>query len=334
MTKTPLKNAYQYRDVFILQPIPRENIPKCPYAKHFPSFLDFYIDVEEAKGEIELMALSIDKVKEICTILTALSNFEFFTYSSTDYAWGVVAPSQNFDDMSLVEKKVFDEQSRNSVWMPVQRYNYDGFVNDRLISSISLECPNKRMICDFNPNYFTEDPDEYGKHCILFPEKITTALDTFYSLQGDSRISTFAAMTLIANGINLGIQYQSLGFISYVSAIETIVDLEYKNLKVEYCKECGQPKYKVRKKFLDLLTKYVSCTEKSQSKFKKIYDLRSKIAHTGKLFISDVEFTLLKRDEIDAEWFKYLEVQQLARLCVFRWLVMNSGESKKGAYFG
>ena len=208
--------------------------------------------------------------------------------------------------------------------MPVPMYTYDGFESDRLISSITLESLNKRMICDSNLSYFTDKPEEYGKSGIIFPEKITTALDTYYGLDANTRKSLFASMTLISNGINIGIQYQSLGFISYISSIETLVTLEYKKVKVEHCKECNQPIYKVRKKFLDLLAKYVSSTEKSQSKFKKMYDLRSKIAHTGELFISDVEFSLLNRDEIDGEWFNYLEVQQLARLCVFRWLLMNN----------
>ena len=322
MTKTPLRTAYQYRDVFILQPIVREDIPKCPYARHYPVFLDFYIDAVEGKSEIELTALSLDRVKEICTILTALSNFEFFTYSTTDCAWGLVAPPCSFDEMTLEEAVLWNKQAGNSVWM-IPSYTYVEFEHDRLISSIILESPNKRMICDNNPRYFNDEPEEYGKSGIVLPENITTALDTYYGLDPVSRKSVLAAMTLISNGINLGVQYQSIGFISYISAIETLVNLEYKNVKVQHCKECGQPQYKVKKKFLDLLAKYVSSTKNSQSKFKKMYDLRSKIAHTGELFISDVEFTLLKRDEMDGEWFKYLEVQQLARLCVFRWLLIN-----------
>lgn len=324
MTKTPLRTAYQYRDVFILQPIVREDIPKCPYTRHYPAFVDFYIDTDDCKSEIELIELSLDRVKEICTILTALTNFEFFTYSTTDCAWGIVAPSCSFDTMTSEEIAFWNKKAGNSVWMPVPMYTYEGFEHDRLISSITIEAPNKRMICDPNPQYFTDKPEEYGKSGIILPEKITSALDTYYGLDSDSRKSVFAAMTLISNGINLGIQYQSLGFISYITSIETLVNLEYINLKVEHCKECGQPKYKVKRKFLDLLAKYVSRTKTSQSKFKKMYDLRSKIAHTGELFISDVEFTLLKRDEMDGEWFKYLEVQQLARLCVFRWLLMNN----------
>ena len=328
MTKTPLRTAYQYRDVFILQPIVRDDIPKCPYARHYPAFLDFYIDTDVTKTEIELMVLSLDRVKEICTLLTALSNFEFFTYSTTDCAWGVIAPSSSFDEMTSEEKDLWNRQALNSVWMPVPMYTYEGFQYDRLISSVALESPNKRMVCDKNPRYFNDEPDEYGKSGIILSEDLTCALDTYYALDWNSRKSVFAAMTLITNGINLGEQYQSLGFISYISAIETLVSLECKKVKVEHCKECGQPRYKVSKKFLDLLAKYVSSTEKSQSKFKKMYNLRSKIAHTGELFISDVEFNLLKRDEMDGEWFRYLEVQQLARLCVFRWLLMNNIDVK------
>lgn len=331
MTKTPLRTAYQYRDVFILQPIVRDGVPKCPYARHYPAFLDFYIDTDVTKTEIELMAPSLDRVKEICTLLTALSNFEFFTYSTSDFAWGAVAPSCSFDEMTTEETIFWNKQARNSVWM-VPSYTYEEFASDRLISSIALESPNKRMICDSNPRYFHDEPDEYGKSGIILPENITCALDTYYGLDLNSRKSVFAAMTLISNGINLGVQYQSLGFISYISAIETLVSLEYKKVKVEHCKECGQPRYKVSKKFLDLLAKYVSSTEKSQSKFKKMYNLRSKIAHTGELFISDVEFNLLKRDEMDGEWFRYLEVQQLARLCVFRWLLMNNIDVKNRTF--
>ena len=327
MTKTPLWTAYQYRDVFILQPIVREDIPKCPYTRHYPAFVDFYIDTDDIKSEIELIELSVDRVKEICTILTALSNFEFFAYSTADCAWGAVAPSCSFDAMTSEDVAFWNKKAKNSVWM-IPNYTYEGFEHDRLIFSISLETPNKRMICDPNPLYFTDKPEEYSKSGIILPEDITSALDTYYGLDANSRKSVFAAMTLISNGINLGIQYQSLGFISYITSIETLVNFEYKNLKVEYCKECGQPQYKVRKKFLDLLAKYVSSSEKSQSKFKKMYDLRSKIAHTGELFISDIEFTLKKRDKFNGEWFQYLEVQQLARICVFRWLLLNNVDIK------
>ena len=60
-----------------------------------------------------------------------------------------------------------------------------------------------------------------------------------------------------------------------------------------------------------------------KKKFSDLYTLRSKIAHSGKLFLSDFEFSLLNQEETNKEWLKYMEVQQLARLSLFRWLLLN-----------
>lgn len=102
-----------------------------------------------------------------------------------------------------------------------------------------------------------------------------------------------------------------------------MVELENRDLKIQHCETCGQPIYSVRKKFLSFLEKYVSRTESSKKKFSDLYKLRSRIAHSGKLFISDLEFSLLNQEETNKEWFKYMEVQQLARLSLFRWLLFN-----------
>lgn len=102
-----------------------------------------------------------------------------------------------------------------------------------------------------------------------------------------------------------------------------MVELENKGVKVHHCENCGQPMYAVKKKFIDYLVKYVSCTDKIKKKFNDLYKLRSKIAHTGKLFLSDVEFSLMNIEQNNKEWFKYVEVRQLARLSLYRWLLMN-----------
>ena len=185
------------------------------------------------------------------------------------------------------------------------------------------------MVLDRDPLYFTNHPIEDDKEKVLFQRGIITALDTYYDLPEETQKRVFSAMKLIANGIKMGIQHQSLGFISYVSSIETMVDLENKDLKIHHCETCGQPIFSVKKKFLSFLEKYVSGTESSKKKFSDLYNLRSRIAHSGKLFLSDVEFSLLNQDETNKEWFKYMEVQQLARLSMFRWLLFNGNSTDK-----
>ena len=78
--------------MFIIQPITRANIPRSPYANHFPAFLDFQIETKERLEEYDLIQKDIDTAKRICSLLTALSNFEFFTYNSNMSQLGFVAP--------------------------------------------------------------------------------------------------------------------------------------------------------------------------------------------------------------------------------------------------
>lgn len=324
LTKRPLKEAFIYKDVFILQPIVRKDIPSCPYAQHYPAFLDYWIDSEEGKTEYEWIQYDINKTQEICTILTALSNFEIFTYDSSLKAWGVVAPSKSFDEMSIDEKNRVNAIARNSIWLPIASYIYDGFNQDRIISCLQIIEGNTEMSLDGNPLYFTDNPVEENKEKVIFNDKIKDVLECYFALPDEIKNAVYSAMVLIANGIKLGIRHQSLGFISYISSIETMVGIEYREVKVHHCKTCGQPVFSVRKKFLAYLEKYVSKTEVSKKKFINLYTLRSRIAHSGKLFLSDIEFSLLNREEIDTEWFKYLEVQQLARLSLYRWLLLNN----------
>lgn len=328
LSNTPLKEAFKYKDLFVLQPITRKNVPTSPYAKHHPSFLDFYVESDKPLSENELLVCDINRTHEICTILTALSNFRFFTYDSSFMSWGIMAPSILVEKMTDEERIEMDENNKTSIWMPFASYLYKEFVDDRIIYSIDLLDGNTEMILDDNPFYFTYNPIPEEKERVTFQSKISEAIDGYYALDDVTRQIVFSAMKLISDGIGLGIHHQSLGFVSYISSIETMVGLENRNAKVEYCKSCGQPIYSVRRKFLTFLAKYVSRTESSRKKFGDLYALRSKIAHTGKLFLSDVEFSFLNKDIDQNEWIKYLEVQQLARISIFRWLLLNNRHSQ------
>ena len=323
-TKCPLKEAFQYRDKFLIQPITRRTIPKCPYAKHFPVFLDYTIDLED--GEL-IIEKDIDETQKICALLTALSNFEFFTYSSDDLLWGVAAPSTDIKKMTDEELAIMNEKASTSSWICVAAFLYPEFKEDQSISSLTILDGNTVMPLDSSPFYFTDNPIEEKKERVSFQEKITEALDTYYALDSATRQNVYSAIRLITSGIKLGLHYKSLGFISYISSIETMVELEYKEIKPKHCKECGQLIFGVRKKFIAYLEKYVSKTYNAKKKFGDYYTLRSKIAHAGKLFLSDVEFSIMNLEVNEQDWFKYMDVQQLARLSLFRWLLLNNQRS-------
>ena len=320
-TKCPLRGAFSYRDKFILQPITRTEIPHCPYAKHFPAFLDVCYEADEGLGEFDLVQKDIDVSNRFCNILTALSNFEFFTYQASATIWGRSAPSVRVEEMTEDEVASMNESTCN--WIIAVGYTYPEYVQDRIIHSLNVLEGNGLISSDSNPSYFTDNPIQEEKEEVSLPKKVTDALDTFFSLDEEKRDSVYSAIVLVSDGIRLGLSHQSLGFVSFISSIETMIDLEYKGVKVGHCKLCGQPQHSVSKKFLDYLSRYVSKTDNSKRKFRRLYSLRSKIAHSGKLFVSDKEFSLLNKDEMNSEWFTYMEAQQLARLSLFRWLLLN-----------
>lgn len=126
---------------------------------------------------------------------------------------------------------------------------------------------------------------------------------------------------------------RSIAFLTYVSSIETMISIEMDDENIEYCKscktlkksshicsECGSPVWGIRKKFSEYLKKYVAGSASSQRKYKKIYDLRSKIAHNGHLFLSDIDNTFEDLEIKNEEWLINIETLQLARLNIVNWI--------------
>ncbi len=328
-TKVPLKGAFQYRDKFIFQPITSKVAPRCAYARHYPAFLDYCFEAEDGLQEYDLIQKDIDYSRKICTVFTALSNFEFFTYHSTATVWGSAAPFERFEELPQSDVEAYNEAARTSKWIAAVGYTYPEYAQDRMINKLSVLEGNVGIALDENPFYFTDNPIQVDKEEVSLQEKTTDALDVFFSLGQKERDVVYSAMVLLTDGISLGLQHQSIGFVSFISSIETMIDFENRDVRVEHCKECGQPVYSVSKKFIAYLSKYVSKTESSIGKFKRLYTLRSKIAHTGKLFLSDREFSLLNKDTTNQEWYSYMEAQQLARLSLFRWLLLNKSKVTK-----
>ena len=322
-TKVPLKGAFQYRDKFIFQPITSKVAPRCAYARHYPAFLDYCLEAEDGIQEYDLIQKDIDYSRKICTILTALSNFEFFTYNSTATVWGSAAPFERFENLPQSDVTAFNEAAKTSKWIAAVGYTYPEYAQDRIIHKLSVLDGSVGITMDKNPFYFTDNPIQEEKNEVSLQEKTADALDVFFSLDQNDRDIVYSAMVLLSEGISFGLQHQSIGFVSFISSIETMIDFENRGVKVKRCKECGQLVYSVSKKFMAYLSKYVSKTENSIRKFKRLYTLRSKIAHTGKLFLSDREFSLLNKDTTNQEWYSFMEAQQLARLSLFRWLLMN-----------
>ncbi len=335
-TKTPLKSQFRYKDRFQILPIYSDKAPSSPYNKHFPLFLEYYIDFDEnqhPKGIDIFDDLSAQQVVEfeIMNLLSVLSNHRFFKYKSQNDQWAVMTPNVGFENLKPEGNEIFNNQ--NSCWT-ISGFIYQGLKNDLEIKDFTeYKFPETSLVSSYY-DYFTLDPIEDEKNEILFPETINSCLDIYYLLSSKTLRKIKSSIALICDGIDISDNKRSLAFLSFVSAIEAFVGLEISDNDVKFecnscktiikspysCPECGKPIWGIKVKFKEYLSKFVAGGEKSISKYNKIYNLRSKIVHQGQLFIGDYEFSLNNMDIKENDWLMKLETLQLARISLTNWL--------------
>jgi len=335
-TKTPLKSQFRYKDKFQILPIESQIAPTSPYSKHFPLFLEYYIDFDNnkaAKGIDIFDDLSAQQVVEyeITNILSVLSNHRFFKYKADGSQWAMITPSVEFKDLSEEQKNEFNNQY--SSWT-VSGYVYPGLRKELEIEKFTeFKFPETPLFSHYY-NYFTHNPVENEKGEIIFPETIFSCLDNFFSLSPKTLKKIKSSVALICDGIDISDSKRSLAFLSFVSAIEAFVGLEFSDKEIEFdcnscktiknspyqCPDCGEPIWGIKTKFKEFLKKFVAGSEKSISTYNQIYNIRCKIAHHGQLFIGDYEYSLENMDKKESDWLMKLKTLQLARLSLTNWL--------------
>ncbi|MFN8423732.1 MAG: hypothetical protein U0470_10260 [Anaerolineae bacterium] len=78
----------------------------------------------------------------------------------------------------------------------------------------------------------------------------------------------------------------STSFLLLVSSIEALIHLKHRDMPVVSCKECGQDRYRVARKFKDFLEEY--CYEIDAKARDRIYKLRSALVHRGQVLPLEV----------------------------------------------
>lgn len=338
------KSQFRYQDRFQILPIESKAAPTCPYSKHFPLFLEYYIDFDKtkaAKGIDIFDDLSAQQVieYEIINILSVLSNHRFFKYKADGSQWAMTTPSVEFKDLPAEQTKEYNNQI--STWT-VSGYVYPGLKEELEIEHFTdFIFPETPLVSPYY-EYFTHDPVENEKGEILFPETIISCLDNFYSLSAKTSKKIKSSVSLICDGIDISESKRSLAFLSFVSAIEAFVGLEFSDKEIEFdcnscktikkspyqCPECGEPIWGIKTKFKEYLKKFVAGGEKSISTYNQIYNIRCKIAHRGQLFIGDYEYSLENMDKKENDWLMKLKTLQLARLSLTNWLRYDKKASR------
>ncbi len=175
--------------------------------------------------------------------------------------------------------------------------------------------------------YFEGRHPEYPDK-IVFPDCASNALYSYAHLDTKTQIKIDAITQLIDNGLALIGRMKSLSFLSFVAAIETLVNMttttaiEFcRGCGIGNCRGCGQKKYQVRSKFVDFLSNYVSDSEENKKIYRKIYDRRSKITHEGALLLGDAHQNWSKRTVSDQEFMLHKITMQIARVSLVNYLL-------------
>lgn len=315
-----LKTCFRFEDKFQVLPIDMRGKPQSLAARHFPLFLEYTIDYQnnEPTDVFSLGAIRINKEKEILNLLSCLTNHRFFKYDTSMIGWGVKMSDKMVEDMTEEERQGMGDQD-SCMFLGV--YKYSGLKEDLRIEQFTDFKPTASIKDAQMHEYFTDNPFDDSKHEVHFPNTLYTALHNYYNLSSETRKKVNSCIYLACDGMDISSNKRSLSFLSYISAIEGLVGLE-NDSSPEICPQCKRPVFSVNQNFVKFLSKFVADSAKSQKKYKDIYNLRSRITHSGKLFLSDYElsFDESNGEKEYSEWLMRLETLQLFRISLDSWL--------------
>ena len=342
-TRTPMKGCYRFKDEFQLYPADFQNSPKSQHAKHFPIVLEFWTD--DSENQIippsstfyefrEFLKTSTNtnmqnKLNRIINLLTALSNHRFFQYANFEGHWTFVLPNGEITE---------ELNSQFSQW-GIQWFNYPGMNKEFKIENF-ITLHNETIKPKPHTSYYLHEPLEKYNGEIFFPDSLDFALETYFEFNEKKRKIVDSVAHLICNGIDMTQKMKSMSFLSFVSSIETLVNHENteKNKEIKFechecqtinsspysCNKCGRPIWGIAFKFREFLKTFVSTSENSIKKYKRIYNLRSKIVHDGALLLGDNQIDWENQEKSKEQTLVYLETMQLSRLALMRWLIMKN----------
>ncbi|MEQ9063916.1 MAG: HEPN domain-containing protein [Vicingaceae bacterium] len=324
-SKTPLKGCLRYKNKFQIFPANLKDMPKSKRQKHFPIVLELFLDEKdivehnepffETLEELGMRTASIStKEDEILMLLTLFSNHLFFKYDGLKGSWGLPL----FDDDSNEEI-----DSRSSSWN-MEMFHWPILPDELIIDGFTDIQLNQVNLIE-HKKYFSFDPnlDFDSKKEISFPETIFQGLSSYYSKNVTSIGHLQSAISHIRESIEFFHNKKTMSLIAAFTAIETMVNMEYKDFKPTVCDCCDQLVFKVSERYREFLFKYIGKSQKNKSKFNKFYSLRSKIIHAGMKLKSENLWSNLPENEKSNEFISRIEIIQLAKFSIFNWLLLN-----------
>lgn len=312
-TPLQIKGVYRYKDVLQIMSLP-DTAPKPQYViGEHPLIIEYVYD-------------TVDE-KVVKSIADEYSNPCSFDERSLESRFNFTKQDEILCVLSVITKYLIAKQEngkrwvlcdKDKDWVSVERglgYFWKGMseYGDNLTD---IEIENITEVQ--SEQYYSKDA--FAGELFTLSDSTSWLLDKYFSLNEAKKEAFLSACVLFERSSRTWAVSHSLTYIGFVSGIEALIEYENKNIKVEKCNDCGQPKYKVRQKFLT----FAKCYGEDSNEFKKyadkLYHKRSKIGHAGKLLAHDVAGKITgpvveMNDEIELR-----NLQRIVRIMMINWL--------------
>jgi hypothetical protein len=323
-TKVPLGGHYKYKDTFQIFPCDMENMPTSKMQEHYPNILEFWTTDEEVieqqtefpelKELFNRTATKLTKQDKIFALLSTFTNNLFFRYTDLTGTWGIPI---------LKDDPGEEANSWSSKWF-MSMYHFPDLPRQFKITSFSTQKLRdiKKVT---HKEFYTYDPnlDFDSKKDIVLPSTIDELFDSYFSLDKATTSFVDSATSYTVSAIELYNSKKTLSLLASFTAMETMVNLEFKDLAADKCENCGQLKFSVSKKFREYLLKYVGNSDKNKKKFNSYYSLRSKIVHTGRQLKTELLYADVPMKDEDTELLTRIEILQIGKLAITNWLLIK-----------
>jgi len=185
--------------------------------------------------------------------------------------------------------------------------------------------PNLPQIDTVDANTYYNNPSIVGEH-FRFSDASVSLFEKYLSLRdGEEREAYLSACVLFSQALEAWPISHSLTYIGVVSSLEALIKFDHRKAdrkaEREACGECGQPKYKVRQKFLEFMHTYGNSDDSYKRFADQIYARRSGIGHQGKLLAGDVAGQVVSPGDEFGDLHELRLLGQAARICLVNWLM-------------
>jgi hypothetical protein len=227
----------------------------------------------------------------------------------------------------------------------------NAWVTDFHTSDGKVHTKNRYMQLGYSPSGLSVSMDQFSDASAVSPISRVPA-DEYYSLRGialgplslpdtfeeslkiASQLSTESynkllfALSFLMMSHGVWHESRSASYASLVAAIEALLPENNR----QRCEHCGQPIYRISKRFRDFLTLYVPDREQASERKalqKAFYELRSGLAHGAMVLQSDLEPWTFHHHRGRLEDDLHRRLQQVVRIAILNWLrSQNPGHIK------